>query len=214
MATCATFGQAAGTAAAYCEQKHLLPRDVANRQRNLQEFQQLLLKDDQALLNIRNEDPGDLARKTGVTASAETDVGKAVSVLDGWNRDIGDGDCHQWQAPMGSLSQWIELGWKKPQSIREVQITFDSGLHRRLYLSGQDGEYYSQVRDAQPELAADYSVELKQGGEYKTIAEVENNYLRLRRHRFDPVTADAVRINIHRTRGDDLARIFEVRCYS
>jgi putative selenate reductase molybdopterin-binding subunit len=64
---------------------------------------------------------------------------------------------------MKNNEPWIELSWPQKQKIRSVQITFDSGLHRRLALSGQDHYYNSQVRGPQPETVADYIIE----GEYE-----------------------------------------------
>ena len=43
---------------------------------------------------------------------------------------------------------------------------------------------------------------------------MKGNHQRLRRHRIEPVEAQAVRIHITATNGDDFARIFEVRCYA
>ena len=92
---------------------------------------------------LRNEDPLDLARSAKVTASAEEPQAQAALLLDGLVRNIPDkkGDpaqWHCWSAPMKPEGQWIELSWDKPQSIRRVQVTFDSGFQRQLTLSASD----------------------------------------------------------------------------
>ena len=46
------------------------------------------------------------------------------------------------------------------------------------------------------------------------MAAVNGNHQRLRRHAFEPLEAEAVRIHVTATNGDDFARIFEVRCYA
>jgi hypothetical protein len=69
IATLALVGQAAGTAAALCVQKELLPRSLG--QQAIMELQQELLKGDQYLLGLRNEDPKDLARGATITATSE-----------------------------------------------------------------------------------------------------------------------------------------------
>jgi hypothetical protein len=46
------------------------------------------------------------------------------------------------------------------------------------------------------------------------LAVVKNNYQRLNRHRFDPVEAQSVRVEVQATNGDAQARIFEIRCYA
>jgi hypothetical protein len=213
MATCAAMGQAAGTVAAFCTRHKLLPDEVTSDPSRVRQLQQLLLKDDQSLLAVTNEDPGDLARTAQVRASAVTAAGRASCIADGWSRDIGDGRSHQWQAPMDAPGPWIELSWPQAQQINQIQITFDSGLHRLLYLTGQDSEYLSQKRGPQPETVADYTLEARVDSRWIILAEVKGNFLRLARHQFEPFSATAVRLQIRRTNGDSLARVFEVRCY-
>ena len=67
-ATLATAGQAAGTAAALCLRHGILPRELG--QRYIGELQQQLLKDDQYIPELKNEDPADLARTAKVAASS------------------------------------------------------------------------------------------------------------------------------------------------
>jgi hypothetical protein len=66
--TLATLGQAAGTAAAMCLERGTTPRGLAKD--HIKELQQQLLKDDQYIPGIVNEDPADLARTATVTASS------------------------------------------------------------------------------------------------------------------------------------------------
>ena len=42
---------------------------------------------------------------------------------------------HRWIAPMSGEGAWIELAWDEPQTIRHVQLTFDTGFHRELTLT-------------------------------------------------------------------------------
>lgn len=67
-ATLSTVGQAAGTAAALCVRRGVSPRELG--QRHIGELQQRLLKDDQYIPELKNEDPADLARAATVTASS------------------------------------------------------------------------------------------------------------------------------------------------
>ncbi len=67
-ATLSTAGQAAGTAAALCVQHRVMPREYG--QRYIGELQQRLLKDDQYIPELKNDDPADLARAAKVTASS------------------------------------------------------------------------------------------------------------------------------------------------
>jgi hypothetical protein len=213
MATCAVEGQAAGTAAAFCLQRQCLPRDVVRDRGKMKALQQLLLKDDQSLVDLRNADPADLARKATVTASANTPAGPPEALLDGVHRDIRDGKPHQWQAIMSQGEPWLELAWNSSQTIAQIQLTFDSGYGRTLFLSGEDGPYHRQQRGAQAETIADYALEAEVNGAWKEIAANKDNYLRLVRHDFSPITTNKIRIRVQRTQGDPLARLFEMRCY-
>jgi hypothetical protein len=217
MATCGTIGQAVGTAAAMCVAERVAPRRLAADKQKLAALQQRLLRDDQTILNRTNQDPLDLARRARVTASASEPDGGAALVIDGHlrdhytkkKRDVG----HQWRARMSSPGAWIELAWDQPQRISEVQVTFDTGLERRLMLSGSGAVTRSQIRAPQPETVRDYSIEVRAPGPARRLAVVKDNYERLRRHRFDAVPCSALRIHVDATNGDDFARIFEVRCY-
>jgi hypothetical protein len=72
MMTCATLGQAAGTAAAMCDEYSMTPREVGHKR--IKELQQRLIKGDQYIPRITNEDPADLARTAVATASSEQAV--------------------------------------------------------------------------------------------------------------------------------------------
>ncbi len=212
MATCAAIGQAAGRAAAYCVRHKIMPRRITAEPQRLSRFRQLLLRDDQSLLNVQNTDPDDLARKAYVTASAATAEGPAGRVVDGWNRDVEDGTCHQWQAPAAE-KPWLELRWDSPQKISAIQLIFDSGLGRTLYLTGSDHQYNAQIRGPQPETVADYHIFAAVNGEMTKICEKSGNHLRLVRHSIGPVITDRIRIKILKTNGDMLARVWQVSCY-
>jgi hypothetical protein len=68
MATCATLGEAAGTAAALCVQRGQSPRALATDDPGL--VGQVLLRQDGSVMGVANEDPDDLARTAKVTASS------------------------------------------------------------------------------------------------------------------------------------------------
>jgi hypothetical protein len=214
MATCSTLGQAVGTAAAFCAQRNVLPREVTGDPVRMAQLQQVLLCNDQSLLGIYNEDPDDLARKARVSYSHQTDGGAAEQVIDGCNRDIGDGKTHQWQAAMADGEPWLRLDWDQPQTIRQVQFSFDTALQRRLFLSGEDWAYNAQTRGPQPETVADYVVEILTDGQWREVARDTDNHLRRVPHTFDPVTVSALRLRVLKTQGDALARVFEVRCHA
>ncbi|HWQ54909.1 MAG TPA: FAD-dependent oxidoreductase, partial [Bryobacteraceae bacterium] len=209
MATCAVVGQAAGTAAAMCCKYKVTPRQLYRDR--IGELQQALLRDDQTIRDVTNRDESDLARKARVDASC----GDASKLLDGYTRDIPETrEVHQWNTKLGPEGAWVELRWDRPQKISEVQITFDTGFQRQLTLSGSDATNRTVIRAPQPETVKDYRVMYARCGEWKELARVTGNFQRLNRHRAAPVETDAVRIHVTATNGDELARIFEVRCYA
>ncbi|NGM62139.1 FAD-dependent oxidoreductase [Sphingobacterium sp. SGG-5] len=215
MATCAAMGQAVGTAANYCINKNITPAALCAEGDNIKEFRQILLRQDQPILHVVNTDDKDLARKASVKASSETEKGKAIRVIDGINRDIQDGQVHQWQAEMGDVSPWVELRWKDAVSLNQIEFTFDTGLHRFLRISGEAVVLKGQVRGPQPETISDFLIDVLHKGKsvYKNL--IKGNYLRKFVHQLpEKITADAVRITVQKTNGDKLARIFEIRCYA
>ncbi|MCE6989318.1 FAD-dependent oxidoreductase [Dyadobacter sp. CY323] len=213
MATCAAMGQAMGTAVAYCNKNNILPAALGNQEPHFTRLQQILLRQDQSLLGVQNQDEKDLARTAKVTASSATKDGAAANVIDGINRNIKDGKTHQWQAELKSGPQWIELQWDKPTKLNYIQLSFDTGLNRFLRISPEDSVYKNQVRGPQTETVSDYTIEIKSKGKTVKTIKTEDNFLRLATHDFDALEADAVRVVVQKTHGDALARIFEIRCY-
>jgi hypothetical protein len=217
MATCAVMGQAAGTAAALCARDDVPPRELYQNKKKLAELQNTLLADDQSIANRRGQDAADLARKAArITASGESEGCPAANVVNGLTRDMPGEYLNRWSAPLASDGAWLELGWEQPQRIARVQLTFDSGFQRELTLSSSDAVTSRIVRAPQPETVRDYVLEYRAAadGPWTALAEVQGNHQRLVRHRFEPVEAVALRLRITATNGDDLARVFEVRCYA
>ncbi len=208
MGTCAVAGQAAGTAAALCVRHGVTPRELCKDR--IEELRQTLLRDDQGIHDVANQDPADLARTARVTASA----GDAAVVLNGFTRDIPNGAVNQWKTRLTPDGAWLELRWDKPLTLRQVQIAFDSGFQRELTLTSQDGINRGTIRAAQPETVRDYVIQVERNGAWQNVAAVTGNYQRINRHTFAAVSTGAVRLNISATNGDDFARVFEIRCYA
>ncbi|MGG6309290.1 FAD-dependent oxidoreductase [Paenibacillus macerans] len=68
MATCATIGEAAGTAAALCAELNVAPRELSREHTPL--LLQTLLRQDASVLGLANEDAADLARGAKISASS------------------------------------------------------------------------------------------------------------------------------------------------
>ncbi|MFN7937793.1 MAG: FAD-dependent oxidoreductase [Bryobacteraceae bacterium] len=217
MATCGTAGQAVGTAAALCLERNITPRELGKK--HITKLQQTLLRDDQTIKLRRNEDPLDLARKAKVSASSEEPATPAANIIDGCLRDIPrkkNPELHRWSTRLDKDGAWIELTWDTPQKLSHIQLIFDTALQRRLMLSASASVTTGQIRAPQPETVRDYRIQYRKPGatELTELAAIKGNYQRLRRHRFDAIEAQSLRIHIDATNGDDFARLFELRCYA
>ena len=76
--TILTLGQAVGTAAAEMLKAGLTPREYGSDPVRIHRLQQLLLKDDQYIPGVVNEDPADLARMAKVSATSTFTEGVAT----------------------------------------------------------------------------------------------------------------------------------------
>ncbi|HEY1110743.1 MAG TPA: FAD-dependent oxidoreductase, partial [Opitutaceae bacterium] len=125
---------------------------------------------------------------------------------------------HRWMSdPARGLPAMLELRWPEPVQAREVQLIFDSGLHRFLTLSQADGYTAKMLWGRpQPETVRDYRIEGETVAGWATLLEVSGNYQRRRVHRLS-ATEDtpvcALRIVVTATNGLDHARICEIRVY-
>lgn len=212
MATCSVMGQAVGTAAALCARHGCTPRELCRE--SITELQQLLLRDDAYLIGASNSDSYDLARKADVRASSEAPGGQAALVTNGVTRRTPTADNCWVSDPEQGLPQWIELRFPEPKRIREIHLTFDSGLKRLLKLSHSDGETSRMIRGPQPETIREYELQILDGESAHTVASMKGNYQRKRIHRFEPLTASGVRLTAHATNGVRSANLFEVRVYA
>jgi hypothetical protein len=119
MATCATMGQAVGTAAAIAVREGLSPRAVG-RQR-LRRLQAWLMEDDQFLPGWRRPTPA-LTRTATLTANR----GEAEALRDGIDRRLGSDD-HWWRAAPGDCA---EYRFATPTAVGRVRLICDTELHK------------------------------------------------------------------------------------
>lgn len=149
---------------------------------------------------------------------AEIATGKATALYTSAPPDRAAPGLHRWMSePVAGLPATLDLRWATPVAVSEVQLIFDTGLHRFLTLSQADG-YTARMEwgRPQPETVRDYRLEAKIGGEWRVIHTEVGNYQRRRVHRWaDPLpTVAALRLVVTATNGLDHARVCEVRVYS
>lgn len=215
MATCSALGQAVGTAAALCARHNLIPRSLYQDKTRLRELQQTLLRDDQTILGLHPQDGADLAPQASISASSAHGLTRAANVTNGRLRDLPGEWKNRWAAELENGEAWLELTWTSPQTLRQVQITFDTGFHRELTLSASDHVSKNMVRGPQPETVRNYELlATLADGSQRVLAKVAANHQRLRRHAFDAVQTKALRLRITATHGSPLALVYEVRAYS
>ena len=216
-ATLATIGQAAGTAAAICAEKGMSPRELGKDY--IGELQQVLLKNDQTIQGIKNEDPNDLARNAKVTASSfdrattvKIEKGKTPipakrcfkpeNVINGWRRLV-QSPAAMWRSdPVQSLPQWIELDFGKPIALNTLQLVFD------FEDAGKPA-----TMEVIPEQVKDYEVEAFVDGRWLQIVKERDNFQRFRRHQFLMQKASKLRLTISATHGGPFANVYEIRVY-
>ena len=231
MKTAAVMGQAAGTAAAYAAKNSMQNNAkelYAPGTSHVWSIQQQLLRDDAYVIGQVNADPRDLAKfhSSSVTASSTYDsTTTADLILTGQTRAVyGSGGAAPGQFVSGtnrwiskSLPASIDVTFEFPVEVAEVQVVFDTGMHRALTLSVHSGFAGMLWGKPQPETVADYTVSAQTGpNTWITIADVKGNYQRRRVH--TPTKAvqrvTALRILVTGTNGDDKAIVNEVRVYN
>lgn len=226
MATCAAMGQGVGTAAAHAAAHGLDPAELAGNRQTMHAIQQRLLRDDAFLIGQVNLDEDDRARDATAAASSAQEGGGAANVLSGVTRSVhGERGVkaervtpgtHRWMSdPAQGFPAWLELRWETPVTVSEVQLTFDTGMHRVLTLSHSDS-YMERMEwgRAQSPTVRDYSLEAQCGGAWHALESVEGNYQRRRVHAVNPPgPVQALRVNVAAANGIDHARICEVRVY-
>ncbi|MDF7825180.1 FAD-dependent oxidoreductase [Pontiellaceae bacterium B12227] len=208
-ATTGILGQAVGTAAAMCVAKETDPRGLY--QEHIRELQQQLLKDDQYIIGLKNEDPDDLALAASVSASSEKSIlFSAQNVINGVARIVGE-EKNMWASdPNEAMPQSIQLDFGKPTPLTSVYLTFDTELNAKRHASWEHKPSERFV----PESVRNYRIEVLNGSTWKTVAAVKNNYQRRRIHRFPELTASKVKVIVEKTNGDASARIYEIRAYN
>lgn len=116
--------------------------------------------------------------------------------------------------------RWTNI-WISDQAQPLPQaVTLDLGAERRfntVYLSFDTNLDLSlrevSIRRTIPQCARDYRVLVGDGRSWRAVAGVTGNDRRRRVHRFEPVEASHVRLEVLATHGDPSARLYEIRVY-
>ena len=200
MKTCATMGQAAGTAAAFATTHDIAPIELKDHPDAVWSIQQQLLRDDAFIIGSYNEDPRDYARNATITASSEQSNATAVSVISGQSRavvssvtdvSIGHGGGVPASQALVGANRWISVGLPASISLavepavalKQIQLVFDTGMHRTLsYGVVKKTNDPNSFWGPQPETVRDYLIEGEVNGHWQVLCNVSGNYQRRRVH--------------------------------
>ena len=194
MATCATLGQAVGTAAALLVKYGIDPAQL--RRERIAELQ-ATLEDDDCMLPFR-------WRKVSPLTAEATCADDVAVLRNGIDRAYAKKDNGVWVNPN---EEKIVYSWDKPRRISGARIVFDSNMTfsgkrmRKLEATTERAEMPKM-------LAKGFRVELRAGGEWKAVFKDDGNYLRFRKVSFAPMDADAMRLVVSETWGGEKAHVF------
>lgn len=134
--TLATTGQAAGTAAAMAIRYHTTPRGIYEK--HMTELQQTLLRDDQYIPQMANEDPADLARRATVTASS------VANYQEFGRESVRPGEMHELNMNRAMLFPWGQKT-RLDSVFALLHSTNDAPTKATLHLRGakESGDFSS-----------------------------------------------------------------------
>ena len=206
MATCATLGQAVGTAAAIAALYGLTPRGVYEQR--IAELQQTLMDDDCYLPFRRRAIPA-LTRN----AALSCDSPEAENLRNGFDRAL-DGAYNGVAVPLGSA---VAYTFPAPEPISRVRVVLDSDLNRDTLPECERRRERNMLHNrplgwpdayVPTTLLRAFRIEgVRPDGTAETLYESQVNHRRLISVPVDGVYA-AVRLVPLATWGDPLARIF------
>ncbi len=207
MATCATMGQAVGTAAAIASQNNLSPRGVYEEKLSL--LQQTLIDDDCYLPTIKMQH-SDIVKNAKITSNG---VGEE-NLTNGYDRKIGEYE-NCWQ---GKQNDTICITLEKEEFVRELRITLDSDINRTTVGGNPLIKHKSTVTNYPKNqapvtlpttLVRDMKIEvLTKDGESKSFI-IKDNRRRVIRQAINE-NCIGIKITPIATYGDDTVRIFSL----
>lgn len=197
MATCAVMGQASGTAAALAVRYGTDPRGVGRD--HLAELQDMLQWQDQ-FIPWRPRKIAALSREGRISHEV---------LRDGMDRIRLDGGHGAWLKPGESTDYLFDA----PRSFAGVRLVVDTNLNDNRWQRWWIGP--KTVRRLPDEMPRDFDVQVREGGAWRTVCRVRDNYRRFLDLRFaTSETGDACRVVWLRPWGETTPqRIFSFEVY-
>jgi len=199
MRTCATIGQAAGTAAAVAVSCGISPREVGRRSCGCSSS------------GSWRTTAGFRARSASRASSppvrrCPASAGDPEMLRNGFDRPI-DNDRNCWEGPLGG---WVELRFERPVRVSGARLILDSNLARHFNDMRQRSNYALGYKPAPvaPELIRGFRIDYESRQGWKTAFREEANHLRLHRSRFEPVESTAFRFVPETSWGNERVCVF------
>ena len=194
MGTCATLGQAVGTAAAMLVKYGIDPALL--RRERIAELQDML-EDDDCMLPYR-------WRKVSALTAAATCAAEVAVLKNGIDRKYRGKDNGVWVAPHAVA---MTYSWNSPQRLSGARLVFDSEMtHRSKRMRKLEA---TTERVKMPKMMAKaFRIEARIAGEWKCVFTDDLNILRFRKIAFASVDADALRLVVAETWGGEKAHVF------
>lgn len=207
--TCSMMGQAVGAGAAMCVKKGINPRQLANK--NINELQETLLRDDMFIPNRPAQDPADLVRKASSIYASSTISDNPKLLFDGVSRDELE-KIHHWQAK--GTDATLTLEWESEETISKVEVKCDTNLQKKMMMHKNPKKNKGQHTSVPQELVRTMKVEALVNGQWQKVTSVDNNLTRLVKMSFESLKTKSIRLHLEDTWGAPNVKLFEVRCYS
>ncbi|MGN0867582.1 MAG: FAD-dependent oxidoreductase [Oligosphaeraceae bacterium] len=183
MATCATLGQAVGTAAALANRHHCTPREVGQFHRK--ELQQTLMLQDQFLPGLSRENP--------LIQAAQYD---APALADGTERPDAQGVTpHSLLLRQG---EHTSLHFSRPTTIHGIRLVWDSHFQDPKRMRFDEGE---ELRGILPDsLGKAFTVEAKVNHHWQPLLQIQDNFQRLILLPLPPLDITELRLTLQEER--------------
>lgn len=179
MATCATMGQAIGTAAALAVRHNTDPRGVWKEY--TEELRDTLMEQDQFIPFAK--------RKISALSLAAKVSDEALR--NGIDRSLGEED----NGVRVKLGDDCRYEFAKPETVRSVRIVFDSDFSDVKRMRNIEGiPENDALRRLPATLARDFRVEVLSAGKWTPVLSVKENRKRYLRLDFAPASTEAVRL--------------------
>ena len=207
---CAIGGEAVGKAASLCRKYGCEPRGLAP---HIRELQQMILRDDGYLPNVKNTDDADMALRASVSATSSIAGGEPANVINGVSRKIGE-DQNAWISDgIADGGEALTLTLDGTHVVSEVDLTFDSNFAYPIRVTMSANRQAQQRIGVAPELVRDYDVIQKLDGKEVGRTEVRGNYQRHNAVALNPTGCNEIEIRFIATNGAPSVKVYEVRVY-